>query len=565
MSAAITLSPSFSRESRIRPQPSHAAPPTRPSQRSARHRTGPPAYYGTAWKRRRAATLRMRDRADSAGPGSLQRCVNRAFMRLKWVSRIRPVDPLPSPEFDSPLSSMLVSHKRSTVGNVSWCESRNTTANPFESDNEVLFDQFDEVPPVGECRTGAEHMRAGQSPNRVRKGALHSERHTTECSTNISREASYDVDSSPAAYESQQCGEHVAIKSLPHSFATRGQTGHIRIQAYVLTYCWSRWLRYGCVKFGFHQLLARRRRRTLLSQTSTPASTPRGTAREPSSSQPTALAKYRTEGRKNLEQKANLFICFGIPPRVIGREEFTHFVNAVSQGNYKVTSRTKFEDALVPAYAASLRTAVIEHLRTCWFLTITISTDGGKLSNKKFVSVHITNVHRQSFCVDLDDVSCVSQTGEYFAELPTKDEKFEARERKWRGRCGGKMRPTLTRDRAREVARFAALVALCALGALGAAASATWGGGGSYGAGPGVSGSKDGNTKSEREEDEGRWNAEWEGYVAGGLHPGHEADLGVPAGSTLSCDGAYFGAGTQQLYTRSGDAVGKERAMMDGG
>ncbi|KAJ6462066.1 hypothetical protein DFH09DRAFT_1382829 [Mycena vulgaris] len=160
--------------------------------------------------------------------------------------------------------------------------------------------------------------------------------------------------------------------------------------------------------------------RTLPSQTSPPTSTPRGTARDP-----TALTKYCTEGRKNLEQKANdafieLFVCCGIPRRFIEREELPHFVNAVSQGNYNVTSRTKFEDALVPAYAASLRTAVIEHLRTCWFLTITISTDGGKLSKKKFVSVHITNVHRQSFCVDLDDVSRVSQTGEYPAELLTK-------------------------------------------------------------------------------------------------------------------------------------------------
>ncbi|KAJ6552195.1 hypothetical protein DFH09DRAFT_1085986 [Mycena vulgaris] len=124
-------------------------------------------------------------------------------------------------------------------------------------------------------------------------------------------------------------------------------------------------------------------------------------------------------------QKANvvpieLFICCGIPPRVIGREEFTHFVKTVNQWNYKVTSRTKFEDALVPAYAASIRTAVIEHMQTCWFSTITSSTDGGKLSNKKFVSVYITNVHRQLFCVDLDDVSRVSQTGEYFAELLTK-------------------------------------------------------------------------------------------------------------------------------------------------
>ncbi|KAJ7930829.1 hypothetical protein B0H13DRAFT_2651749 [Mycena leptocephala] len=46
--------------------------------------------------------------------------------------------------------------------------------------------------------------------------------------------------------------------------------------------------------------------------------------------------------------------------------------------------------------------------------------DGGKLTKKKFISVHVTTVHRQSFCVDLDDVSRLSQTGEYFAELFTK-------------------------------------------------------------------------------------------------------------------------------------------------
>ncbi|KAJ7768081.1 ribonuclease H-like domain-containing protein, partial [Mycena maculata] len=54
-------------------------------------------------------------------------------------------------------------------------------------------------------------------------------------------------------------------------------------------------------------------------------------------------------------------------------------------------------------------------LRKCRFLTI--SFDGGKLTRKKFISVHVTSVHRQSFCVDLDDVSRVSQTGEYMAEL----------------------------------------------------------------------------------------------------------------------------------------------------
>ncbi|KAJ7450604.1 ribonuclease H-like domain-containing protein [Mycena latifolia] len=144
---------------------------------------------------------------------------------------------------------------------------------------------------------------------------------------------------------------------------------------------------------------------------------PAPTDAETSGSQP--VAKYRTEGRKILEQKANdalveLFVCCGIAPRIIGREEFKKFVNTLNN-NYLPVSRTTFEDSLVPAYAASVRIAVINYLKTSWFLTI--SFDGGKLSKKKFISVHITTPHRQSFCVDLDDVSRVSQTGEYIAGL----------------------------------------------------------------------------------------------------------------------------------------------------
>jgi hypothetical protein len=137
------------------------------------------------------------------------------------------------------------------------------------------------------------------------------------------------------------------------------------------------------------------------------------------SPQQNQLTKYRTEGKKNLEKKVNdalveLFICCGIAPRIIGRDEFKHFVNTLN-GNYSLISRTTFEDSLVPAYAASVRLAVIQYLQSCWFLTV--SCDGGKLKKKKCVTVHITTIHRQSFCVDLDDVSRLSQTGEYFAEL----------------------------------------------------------------------------------------------------------------------------------------------------
>lgn len=146
-----------------------------------------------------------------------------------------------------------------------------------------------------------------------------------------------------------------------------------------------------------------------------------------SASQSTHVAQYRTEGRRLREQKVNdalveFFVCCGVAPRILGRDEFKHLVNVLSQGNYNLVSRTTFEDSLVPAYAASMRITVIEYLRGCYFLTI--SFDGGKLAKKKFISVHITTAHRQSFCVDLDDVSRISQTGEYMAELLQKVDIF---------------------------------------------------------------------------------------------------------------------------------------------
>jgi hypothetical protein len=141
-----------------------------------------------------------------------------------------------------------------------------------------------------------------------------------------------------------------------------------------------------------------------------------------SSTQRGQLAQYQTEGRKILAQKVNnalveLFVCCGISPRIISHEELKKLCNALNP-SYNLVSRTKFEDSLIPAYAATVRVAVTNYLQTCRFLTL--SADGGKLTKKKFVSVHITTVHRQSFCVNLDDVSCLSQTGEYFSELFTK-------------------------------------------------------------------------------------------------------------------------------------------------
>ncbi|KAJ7937531.1 hypothetical protein B0H13DRAFT_1852504 [Mycena leptocephala] len=144
------------------------------------------------------------------------------------------------------------------------------------------------------------------------------------------------------------------------------------------------------------------------SSSQTPAASP--AVLDPSGSQQNPMAKYRTEGKKALMLKANdaqieLFVCCGISPRIIGTTSL----------NTSLVGRTTFEDTLIPAYAANVRIAVIDYVKTCWFLTI--SFDGSKLIKKKFISVTITTVHRQSFVVDLEDVSRVSQTGDYFAEL----------------------------------------------------------------------------------------------------------------------------------------------------
>jgi hypothetical protein len=57
----------------------------------------------------------------------------------------------------------------------------------------------------------------------------------------------------------------------------------------------------------------------------------------------------------------------------------------------------------------------INHLKECRDLML--SFDGGKLGKKKFYSIHATTPNRQSFCLDLDDVTRLSQTGDYIYEL----------------------------------------------------------------------------------------------------------------------------------------------------
>ena len=69
----------------------------------------------------------------------------------------------------------------------------------------------------------------------------------------------------------------------------------------------------------------------------------------------------------------------------------------------------------MPTYASTIRLAIINHLKESRDLML--SFDGGKLGKKKFYSVHATTPNRQSFCLDLDDVTRISQTGDYIYQL----------------------------------------------------------------------------------------------------------------------------------------------------
>ncbi|KAF8151625.1 ribonuclease H-like domain-containing protein [Crassisporium funariophilum] len=128
---------------------------------------------------------------------------------------------------------------------------------------------------------------------------------------------------------------------------------------------------------------------------------------------------FQTEGKKELKENADralveFIICCGVPPHVLQKKHFRRFVNVLN-GRYLPPCQSTFEDSLVPSYAAAVRVAIIDHLKGCRDLML--SFDGGKLSKKKFYSVHATTPNRQSFCLDLDDVTRISQTGDYIYEL----------------------------------------------------------------------------------------------------------------------------------------------------
>jgi len=132
-----------------------------------------------------------------------------------------------------------------------------------------------------------------------------------------------------------------------------------------------------------------------------------------------SFGKYHTEGRKALKEKGNkaligFIMCCRIPPHIIQHQKFKNFVGILN-GNYLSPSHTAFENSLVPSYAAATRLTVINYLKTCQDLTLTF--DGGKLGKKKFFSVHATTTHHQSFCLELDDVEWLSQTGQYICDL----------------------------------------------------------------------------------------------------------------------------------------------------
>ncbi|KAJ7756407.1 hypothetical protein DFH07DRAFT_773121 [Mycena maculata] len=115
------------------------------------------------------------------------------------------------------------------------------------------------------------------------------------------------------------------------------------------------------------EVLPLKRTKPSVSGQASQKSTPIRVESEPSGSQQLQVTKYRTEGRKILEQKVNnalveFFICCGVSPCIIGRDEFKHLVTTLSQGNYNLISRTTFEDSLVPTYAANVRIAVLGYL-----------------------------------------------------------------------------------------------------------------------------------------------------------------------------------------------------------
>lgn len=129
--------------------------------------------------------------------------------------------------------------------------------------------------------------------------------------------------------------------------------------------------------------------------------------------------KWMKDGLKALHEDINLRLTelvanCGIPPYVIGHRSFQDFVSTLNN-KVSLPSVTTLEDSIIPSYALNVRDMQLEYLRTCRDLTITF--DGGKLRKYKFWSVHVTTPHNESFCLELNDVSRLSQTADYIADI----------------------------------------------------------------------------------------------------------------------------------------------------
>lgn len=134
----------------------------------------------------------------------------------------------------------------------------------------------------------------------------------------------------------------------------------------------------------------------------------------------TTFKPFFREGKKALQNNADhalllLITCCGVPPNVVSSKEFRNFVSVLNP-DYHSPSESTLSDRLIPDEAANIDRATISYLKTCRNLTITF--DGGKLRRAKgLYSVHITTAERRTFCMTLDDASCLSHTGNYVAEL----------------------------------------------------------------------------------------------------------------------------------------------------
>ncbi|KIJ07798.1 hypothetical protein PAXINDRAFT_89809 [Paxillus involutus ATCC 200175] len=138
-----------------------------------------------------------------------------------------------------------------------------------------------------------------------------------------------------------------------------------------------------------------------------------------SGSSNTMFKSYVTEGRQELKDKVDyavmrFIVCCGIPPTTVDSDEFKTMVTTLNP-RYPPPSSSTLTAKLIPNEAAKISLATKNYLATCRHLTITF--DGGKTRQPHSVySIHVTTADRRTFCVELDDASRLSHTGEYIFE-----------------------------------------------------------------------------------------------------------------------------------------------------